>query len=249
MIKVIIVDDEKNVREAAEKIVEQYCAPAVVQTTCHSIASAVIAIKEHQPDVVLLDVELGMENGFDLFKHFPSPNFKVIFITAHHEYAVKAFRFSAIDYLLKPIEIEALKQAIDKVGELIDKNKMGLKIDSFIHNMNHLSKDAKKIVLKTADSVHVVNLNDIMYCEADRSYTSFYLNDKSRIMVSHTLGEYEELFNDYGFLRVHQSYLLNLDYLKRFEKADGGKAVLRDNTAIPVATRKKDQLMERLSNL
>ncbi len=249
MLKVILVDDEQNVREAVSRLLELYHPEVKVCASCNSISSAIAAIKEHKPDILLLDIEIGNENGFDIFKHFPKPNFRVIFITAYQHYALQAFRFAALDYLLKPIGPALLSEALTKAIDMFDKEKITVKLDSFIHNMSDLSKDAKKIVLKTSDNIHLVNLRDIIYCEADRSYTTFYLADKSRILVSTTMGDYEELFNDYGFFRIHQSFLLNLNYFKRYEKSDGGKAVLTDNTNLPVATRKKDQLLQRLTNL
>jgi two-component system LytT family response regulator len=158
-------------------------------------------------------------------KNFPSPAFKVIFITAYQEYAIQAFRFSALDYLLKPVDPDLLSQALKKAHDAIDREKVSLKIESFLYNMDDLSKGKKKVILKTADNIHVVSMQDIMYCEADRSYTHFYLADKTRIMVSTTLGDYEEMFTEHGFLRIHQSYLLNVSYIKRYEKGEGGKAV------------------------
>lgn len=247
MLKVIIIDDEENVREALEQLIQLYHSDIIVSASCSSISTAILAIKEHQPDILLLDIEIGTENGFDIFKHFPTPEFRVVFVTAYEQYAAQAFRFAALDYLLKPVDPDLLSEALKKTADVIDRKKIAVKINSFLHNMDDISKDFKKIVLKTAETIHLVNLRDIMYCEADHSYTNFYLADKSRIMVSHTMGEYEELFSSYGFLRIHQSYLLNLNYFKRYEKADGGKAILKDNTALPVATRKKDQLMQRLA--
>ncbi len=247
MVKVIIIDDEENVREALQQIIHLYHPEINVCASCSSISSAILAVKEHQPDVLFLDVEIGAESGFDIFKHFPEPEFKVIFVTAYEQYAAQAFRFAALDYLLKPVDPDLLAEALKKTSDVLDRKKIAVKINSFLHNMDDISKDFKRIVLKTADTIHLVNLRDIMYCEADRSYTNFYLADQSRIMVSHTMGEYEDLFSNYGFLRIHQSYLLNLNYFKRYEKNDGGKAILKDNTALPVATRKKDHLLQRLA--
>jgi len=249
MLKVILVDDEENVREALQQLLRLYHANVTLCASCSSVLSAAAAIKKHQPDIVLLDIEIGTENGFDIFKQFPQPDFHVIFITGFEHYAVQAFRFSALDYLLKPIDPDLLSEALKKAEDVIDKGKMSLKIGSFLHNMSDPSKGGKKIVLKTADTVHLVNLGDIIYCEADRNYTTFYLCDKSRILVSTTMGDYDELFNGYGFFRIHQSFLLNLDYFNRYEKAEGGKAVLKDGTCLPVATRKKDRLLQILSNL
>lgn len=249
MLKALIVDDDKNVTESVNRLLELYHPDIKICASCHSISSAISAIKDNLPDILFLDVEIGSENGFDIFKHFPQPDFRVIFITAHEQYALQAFRFAALDYLLKPIDPVLLEEALKKAMDFLDREKIKLKIDSFLHNVKDLTKDSKKVVLKTLDTIHVVNLKDVMYCEADRNYTNFYLEDKSRIMVSSTMGGYEELFTPYNFLRIHQSYLLNLDYLKRFEKTDGGKAILKDNTGLPVATRKKDQLLKRLANL
>lgn len=249
MIKAIIIDDEDSVGEALVQLFSLKKIDIKVCQFCKSIDSAALAIRTHQPDILFLDVELGEENGFDIFKHFPSPSFKVIFLTGHQQYAVKAFRFATLDYILKPIDPDLLAESIKKAYQVIDKEKIALKIDSFLHNMSDFSKDSKKIILKTADAVHLIYLCDIMYCEADRSYTNFYLADKSRIMVSHNMGEYEELFSEHGFFRIHQSYLLNLNYFKRYEKSDGGKAILKDNTSLPVATRKKDQLLQLLVSL
>lgn len=248
MLKLVIVDDEENVREALSLMLKLYHPDIQLCASCESVSAAVSAIREHHPDMVLLDIEIGNENGFDIFQHFPQPGFRVIFITAYQQYAVQAFRFAALDYLLKPVDPDLLAGALKKASEVIDQSKVSLKLESFIHNVTNISKNTKKIILKTADTIHLVNIFDIMYCEADRSYTYFYLADKSRIMVSTAMGSYEELFADCGFFRIHQSFLLNLHYFKRYEKGDGGKAILKDNTSLPVATRKKDQFLLKLAS-
>ncbi len=249
MLKTILIDDEENVTESLIQLFNLYNIDIKVCECCKSVSLAILAIKKHQPDIVFLDIELEGESGFDIFSYFPKPQFKVVFITAYQQYALQAFRFATLDYLLKPVNPDLLLEVLKKANDMIDYEKLSIKIDSFLHNMSDLSKDSKKIVLKTADTIHLVYLRDIMYCEADRSYTNFYLVDKSRIMVSHSMGEYEELFSEHGFFRIHQSYLLNLSYFKRYEKNDGGKAILKDSTSLPVATRKKDQLLQQLSNL
>ena len=249
MLKVLIVDDEENVREALAQMLNMYSEGTRLIGTCSNIAAAIKAIRESKPDILLLDIEIGEESGFDIFKHFPNPEFKVIFITAYQQYAVQAFRFAALDYLLKPVDPDHLIEALKKAFDAVDREKFSLKIDSFIHNVGAMTSRSKKIVLRTADNMHVVNLNDIMYCESDRSYTTFYLADKTRVMVSQTLGDYEDMFNDYGFIRIHKSHLVNLQFIKRYEKGDGGQLVLNDNTCLPVATRKKEQLLGLLANL
>jgi len=249
MLKALLVDDEKNVTEALSQMLALYHPEIEVCACCHTLASAVTAIKEHEPALVLLDIELGAESGFDLFTHFPQPRFKVIFVTAHQQYAVQAFRFAALDYLLKPVHSDLLAEAVKKTTETIDREKINLNIDSFLHNIKTSSKKDKKIILKTAESIHLVNLNDILYCEANGGYTNFYMADKTRIMVTTTMGTYEDLFEDSDFCRIHQTYLLNLAHFKRYDKTDGGMVVLKDGTKLPVATRKKDTLLQRLSTL
>ncbi|MGZ3930957.1 MAG: LytR/AlgR family response regulator transcription factor [Bacteroidia bacterium] len=247
MLKLLIADDEANVREALARLVELYNPEMAIVASTESVSATIAAIHDQQPDIILLDIEMKEGTGFDVLRHFPSPRFKVIFITAYQHYAVQAFRFAALDYILKPADPEVLSQALKKAVDNIDRERLSVKIDSFLNNMD--SKQSKKVVLKTADNIHVISLQEILYCEADRSYTIFYLADKSRIMVSNTLGQYEELFGDYGFLRIHQSYLLNVSYIRRYEKGDGGKIILSDNISLPVATRKKDQLLQLLSRL
>jgi two-component system, LytTR family, response regulator len=249
MIRLLIADDEENVREAITQMVELYCTGVKIVAATGSVSETVKAIAQHEPEIVLLDIEMKEGTGFDVLKKFPSPKFKVIFVTAYQQYAVQAFRFSALDYILKPVDPDLLVQAIQKASDVIDREKISLKIDSFRFNMENISRGLKKIVLKTADNIHIVNLQDIMYCEADRSYTNFFLTDQSRIMVSNTLGSYEEMFEEYGFLRVHTSYLVNINSVKRYEKGEGGKVILSNNASLPVATRKKEHLMQLLAKL
>jgi two-component system LytT family response regulator len=247
MLKLVIADDEPNVREALTQLINEYCPDIKIVDSVASVSKTVSAIKKHSPDIVLLDIEMKEGTGFDVLKQFPKPTFKVIFITAFQHYAVEAFRFAALDYILKPVDPEVLNASLKKANDQVDKEKLSLKIDSFLTNMS--GNTLKKIVLKTADSIHVVNLKDVLYCEADRSYTNFYLDDKTRIIVSTTLGDYEELFSEYGFLRTHQSFLVNIHHVKRYEKGDGGNIILNNNTSLPVATRKKEQLLQLLSKL
>lgn len=247
--KVIIVDDEEQVRESLTQLLDIYCSDVDIVGSYSTLHEGLISIKQKKPDVVLLDIEIGKENGFDIFKHFAHPDFKVVFITAYQNYAVQAFRFSAMDYLLKPVDPDLLVAALNKAVDKIEQEKLSLKIEGFLGNLSGNKKANKKVVLKTTDNIHVVNLGDILYCEADRSYTSFFLNDKSRIVVSTTLGEYEELFEAYDFIRVHQSFLVNLDYVKRFEKSDGGKLILKNEAHVPVSNRKKETLLQRLAQL
>jgi two-component system LytT family response regulator len=249
MLKLLIVDDEANVREALSHIILNFTHGYKLIGACADIAGAVKAINEGHPDIVLLDIEVGELNAFTIFNHFPKPAFKIIFITAYQDYAIQAFRFSAVDYLMKPVDPDLLIEALGRANEMIGQEQLSFKIDCLLYNVSSNSKKSKKVVLKTADKIHVVNLEEVMYCEAQRGYTTFFLSDKTHIVVSSTLGEYEELFYDFDFIRIHQSYLLNINYIKRYEKNDGGIVVLKDGFHLPVATRKKDHLLELLKKM
>lgn len=245
-INLLIADDVENIRSSLSEIINLYSSNVNIVATTDSVTSTVKAIQEHRPDIVLLDVEMGDGTGFDVLKQIEKPWFKVIFITAYREYSLEAFRFSALDYLLKPVDPEELIRAINKAADIIDREKLVVKIDSFLHNLENATK---KIVLKTVDSIHVVQLQDIMYCEADQGYTSFYLSDQSRIMVARTLGYYDELFANHNFIRIHQSYLVNINYIQKYDKSGQGNVVLKDKINIPVSSRKKEHLMKLLSSM
>jgi two-component system LytT family response regulator len=249
MLKIIIADDVDNIRESLSEMIQQYSNDSKIVATTNSVKSTVGAINQYSPDVVLLDVEMGDGTGFDVLKQFPAPSFKVIFVSAYQNYAVEAFKFSALDYLLKPVDPNELIKAIHTASDKIDRDKLSLKIDSFISNIENLSKGPKKITLKTSDNIYVVNVQDIIYCESDHSYTKFHLNNGSHIMVSRGLGDYDEMLSPYNFMRIHQSYLVNLNFVSRYEKGDGGKIILSTNANLPVATRKKEQLLQVLSKL
>jgi two-component system LytT family response regulator len=248
MLKVIIADDIKDIRESISKSLAKHCPNVQLVASTSSVEETTAAIKQHNPDIVLLDIEMKDGTGFDVVKNFHNPSFKIIFITAYQQYSLEAFQFSALDYILKPVDPEHLVKAINKANDVVDREKLMLKIDSFLYNMKEASKGPKKIVLKTSDTIHVVALNEIVYAEADHRYTSFYLMDSTRIVVTKTLGGYEELFANHNFLRIHQTYLINIDYIKRYNK-QGGSVLLVNDITLPVAVRKKDQLLQALSSL
>ncbi len=246
MLKIVLIDDEERVRMAIGQLFELYHPECNVVASCSSLALGIEAIRQFSPQVVLIDIEIGQENGLEIFKVFPNPAFKVIFVTAYQHYAIQAFRLAALDYLLKPIQADVLAGALSRAERELQRDNMSVQLEVFIQSLQKPQKQAEKIVLKTTESIHLVELDSIMYCEADRAYTRFFLADKTRIMVSINLGEYEELFEPFGFCRIHQSYLVNLAYFKRYDKSDGGIAVLKDDSRLPVATRKKEYLMKRL---
>jgi two-component system, LytTR family, response regulator len=248
MLRVVIIDDEQNTRDVISAIIAKRCKEVEIVALADSVRSGVQAISKFNPDLVLLDIHLEDGSGFDILQKVNPSNFKIIFVTAYDEYAVKAFKFSALDYILKPINSLELADAINKAANSI-KNISDIEISTFSTNYSAKNKESKKIILKTLDSIYAVNVKDILRCEADMYYTKFFLTDGQMIMVSSTLKEYDELLNEYGFFRVHQSHLINLDYFVKYKKADGGFAVLKDGTEIPVALRKKDLFLQAIAQL
>jgi two-component system LytT family response regulator len=186
--------------------------------------------------------------GFDLLKKFDKINFKIIFVTAHQEFAIEAFKYSALDYLLKPLSPSNLLAAVKKAEETMGSDELNMKLKILLNNIAEPIKNKKKIVLKTMERIYSVDLDDIIRFESDGGYTKVYLTDGKRIMVSKTMKEYDDLLLDAGFLRVHHSHLINMNHLFCFEKAEG-HVVMKDDSIVPVSNRKKDQLLELLNML
>lgn len=164
-------------------------------------------------------------------------------------YAIQAFKFSALDYLLKPIDPNDLIAAVEKLNESIHKEDENLKLKAFMANIQGVTPELKKIVLKTAESIHLVNVKDIIRCESSSNYTLFFFSDNTKLLVSKTLKEFDEMLSPYGFFRAHQSHLINLNFLDRYDKAEGGTLILKDKSSIPLAVRKREQLMKIFENL
>jgi two-component system LytT family response regulator len=249
MIRTIVIDDEDKARETIVNMLSMYCKDVEVVAEAHDVQSGYDTIRKHAPELVLLDIKMPDGTGFDLLRKFLNFDFQVIFITAYEEFAIRAFKFSALDYLLKPIDPDELVGAVQKAQAKLKSDNLTVKIQTLFENIDHLSNREKKIVLKTSSNVHVVNLYEIIRCQSDKNYTHFYTTDGEKIVVSKTLKEYDELLRTYGFFRVHQSHLINLTFVKRFEKSDGGYLVMKDNSKVPVSFRKKDDLMKLFKSL
>ncbi len=204
MIKAIIVDDEANNQELISNLLSSYAENIQVVKTANSVETAYQAINEYQPDLIFLDIQMPDGTGFDLLKKFDKINFKVIFVTAHQEYAIEAFKYSALDYLLKPLSPANLIAAVKKVEESFNSEELNLKLKTLLSNISEPFKNKKKIVLKTMERIYSVDINDIMRFESDGGYTKVYLLDGKRIMVSRTMKEFDDLLTDVGFLRSTQ---------------------------------------------
>ena len=246
MIKSIIIDDETNNQELISNLLKSYVENIQVIAVANSVETAYQAIVEYQPDLIFLDIQMPDGTGFDLLKKFDKINFKIIFVTAHQEYAIEAFKYSALDYLLKPLSPTNLIAAVKKVEESLTSEELNVKFKTLLNNIAEPLKNKKKIVLKTMERIYSVDLHDIIRFESDGGYTKVFLLDGKRIMVSKTMKEFDDLLIDAGFIRVHHSHLINMDHLFCFEKAEG-HVVMKDDSIVPVSNRKKEQLLELLN--
>ena len=247
MKKILIIDDENRTRELIAKMIDSFGFDVVTIPEGENVKSGIEAIEKHQPDIVFLDIQMPDGTGFDVLGSIPNKKFEVIFITAHEEFAIKAIKFSALDYLLKPVDLSELKSALEKAIEASGENEPSKQFEAL--NSNILSNEKRRLVLKTQESVHVVELDQIIRCEADRNYTSFFLLDNKKILVSKTLKEYETLLSGYNFLRVQQSHLVNLNFIDRYDKKNGGAVVMKDGSEVPLSPAKRDVFFKRLENL
>ncbi|PLX00419.1 MAG: DNA-binding response regulator [Marinilabiliales bacterium] len=249
MIRTLIVDDEANARETIADMLQMFCPNVEIVGQADSVGSAFTEIQKSKPELVLLDINMPDGTGFSLLKKFSPVPFEVIFITAYEEHAIKAFKINALDYILKPIDSDELVNAINKAAISIEKDENRETINKLLDSLNHYNKGEKQIVLKTAESIHIVNVQDIIRLESDRNYTRFFFADGKKLLVSTTLKEYDTLLSDFGFFRPHHSHLVNIKFLNRYEKADGGYIVLKDNSTVPVSSRKKDILFKLFDSL
>lgn len=243
-LKILIVDDEQPVRDMLEKVVAEYCDGVEVCGTAENVKQGIKQIQTLKPDILFLDINLPDGSGFDLLQGLESAPPKTIFITAYDDYAIQAFRISAVDYILKPINIDELVSAVEKCKEQAERETLGDKLKILVQNLDESKNDEKKLVLKTQESIYIVKVSDIVRCESDHNYTEFYLQNGEKLLVSKTLKEYDSLLSGYGFFRTHQSHLINLNCIARFDKADGGELILTDNSRVPVAVRKREELFK-----
>ncbi|MEO0471510.1 MAG: LytTR family DNA-binding domain-containing protein [Bacteroidota bacterium] len=253
MIKAVIVEDEKNSQELLKELITEYCDGIEVVAIAGNVAEGLAALKTHQPGLLFLDIELPDGDGFQVLEKAEKLNFDVIFTTAYDQYAMKAFKFSATDYLLKPVDIDELQAATNRVVEKQKELQSGEgeaqndKIEALIRNIRNIQQPFKRIVLPTTNGFTVVNPEDIIRCESDRNYTFIFLMDGRKILVSRTIKEYDEMLTDYNFFRIHQSHLINLKYLKNYTRGRGGYVELTDGTTLDVSARRKSEFLKRMS--
>lgn len=249
MIKAVIIDDVEKARIALASDIKQYCPEIYLSGEADGVESGIKLIRSVLPDIVFLDIKMSDGSGFDLIEKLRKEgtlSFQIIFTTAYNEFAIKAFKFSAIDYLLKPIDPDDLIQAVKRVRKIEEPGLLKDNIAVLLESMKGIQASQKRIALNSIDKVQVVNVNEIIQCESQKNYTLFYLTGNKQSLVTKTLKEFEEMLEQDGFLRVHHSHLINLKHLKEFVKADGGYVVMSDGSHVPVSVRKRDQLMKIL---
>ncbi len=247
MIKAIIIDDEEKSRVTLNNLISKHCENITVIEHCQSVAEGVKSISKNNPDLVFLDIEMPFENGFTLFEKIKNPSFQIIFTTAYDQYAIKAIKYSALDYLLKPVDVDDLKNAVKKceAKSKAEPNRSD-DIEMLLSALKLKSKSAK-IAVPTFEGLQMISANEIVKCIADESYTHITLADGSKLVVSRILKEFEELLSDLNFLRIHNSSLINLSHVKKYVKGDGGYVIMSDNETVEVSRRKKNELLQRLT--
>lgn len=249
MLRALVIDDIETIRKNNIATIKAACPNIMVIGEAGSVASGVQLIRQLSPDIIFLDVEMPDGTGFDLLQQLKPINFKVIFITGYEDFAIKAFRFSAIDYLLKPLNAHDLVEAVKKAEDALLRQVFDLKLNNLFANLER-PKNLQKLILKTSDRIYSVNIQDVVHCESDKNYTTFHLINAPKLIVSTNLKEYEALLGPHNFFRTHQSHLINMAYFDHFIKTEGGNTIIMKNkTAIPLSVRKKEEFLVLLENI
>jgi len=245
--RTLIIEDEPRAISALKQELQLNCPEVIILDIAHSVSEGLLKIKQHQPDLIFLDIQLSDGLGFDILKQIDHITFKVIITTAYSNYALKAIKFSALDYLLKPIGSEALVTAVSKVKNQ-DQFNLSEKIEAFIQNQNSINKN-KRIALQTQKGLFLHNVSTIIRCNSEGNYAYIHFENGTKLLVSKTLKELEEMLSSYGFERIHHSHLINLDHLVSYISKDGGYVIMSEKTTLPVSQRKKKQFLKRLEKL
>lgn len=243
-ITAIIVDDERDSRETLSNYIGKYCPQISLQAECANIAEAKAAILKHQVQLVFLDIEMPHGNAFDLLEQWGEINFEIIFVTAFSQYAVQAFNLSAAHYLLKPVSIEELETAVEQVKKRIAQKDKLSHAQILIDNISVTKSQNRKLVLPLLEGFNVVKMSEVLYCEARDNFTRFYFRDQNKSMICRNLKFYEAALKDFGFYRVHRSFIINLEYVTKYIKGKGGSVIMEDGKEIAVSSSKKGELIK-----
>jgi two-component system, LytTR family, response regulator len=246
LIRAVLIDDETDSNRILQTLLENYCPQVAVVGTADGVNTAVEVIRDVQPDLVFMDIEMTHGNAFDLLNRLQPVNFHVIFVTAFDNHAIRAFKYNAIDYLLKPVNIRELCAAVDRLsGKVVESNLLG-RVRSTLENMRGVDTGERKIAFPTLNGLSFVAIRDIIRLEAKGGYTLIHLQDNTKLTTTGTIKEYEELLPDIIFFRIHQSHIINLNKIKSYQKGRGGYVTMDDDSEIEVASRRREEFMQRL---
>ncbi|MEW6469728.1 MAG: LytTR family DNA-binding domain-containing protein [Bacteroidota bacterium] len=249
MIRTIIIEDEKKSREVLHKLIQANCPQLNVTGLASSVEQAVEMIKKERPDLIFLDIELSDGTSFDILEQVQGMHFDVIFATAYDQYAIKAIKFSAIDYLLKPIDADELKKAVEKISSKKTELSQIENLRFLLQNFKRQDENFSKITLPTGNAYEIVSVSDIIRLEADESYTRVILTEKRNFLVTQTMKHFEDILPSDMFIRIHHSHLVNIKHVVRYLKVDSGYAVMSDGSQLEISRRKRDQFLEHLGKL
>jgi two-component system LytT family response regulator len=249
MISTIIIDDEEDGQEALKIAIEKYCPDVLIKAVGGSAEEGIELIKNHKPDLVFLDIQMPRMSGFDVLQKVAPITFEVIFVSAHDQYAIKAIKFSALDYLLKPVDVDDLIHALEKVKLRLHSKNHSHQYQSVINNIRYRSEKIKKLAVPSLEGIDLFDTDDIIYCKAEGSYTTLFLTNKQHKLISRNLKDFENLLEESGFCRVHHSFLVNLKHVKRYVKGEGGYVILTDDHHVDISRRKKEEFLALLDRL
>lgn len=248
--KAIIVDDEPDGIRTLHKLLQLHCPNVNVIATCSNARLAKQQILQDDPDVVFLDIQMPGKSGLELLTELPEKNFEVIFVTAHNEYMLQALQYSAADYLLKPVDEDRLMEAVQRVASRLEEGKKEDHRNALLHNLSKSGNPSEmRLCLPTLKGFIVLRSDEIIYCEAERSYTVFHLDGNRTVTVSRPLLEYDEVLRDTTFLRIHKSFLINLHHVKEYHRGEGGTVIMSNNDEIEVSRRKKEQFLIKIKEV
>jgi len=244
-LKAIIIEDEEASRETLRNYLNKYCPDVLLLAEAVNIKEGLSAINYHHPDIVFLDVEMPYGNAFDLLEQIENITFETVFVTAYSNYAIQALNFSAAYYILKPVSIDELVKAVEKIKETISRNREFIHTKVLIENVKIENKQLQKIVLPVLDGFEVISLSEIIKCDADDNFTRFHLTNGKKLLICRTLKFYENLLENYDFIRVHKSHLVNFQHIKQYKKGKGGQVIMSDGSSVDISPNRKEVLMKR----
>ena len=245
----IIIDDEMSGREVLRKLIEKHCPEVNVLRMLNSIDTGLSSIREDRPDLVFLDIQMPDGSGFDLLNQLEKIDFEIIFVTAHDDFAIRAFKYSAVDYLLKPLKVSELIDAVNKARIRVEGNQKKENLSFLSERVNPAKKNVlnNKMLLPTLGGYHITDVSDIAYCCSESNYTHFHFVDGKSILVSKTLKEFESVLLEHNFFRIHRSNIINLNCIAKYNKGKGGEVVMKDGAILEVSREKKDEFLKLFS--